>query len=333
MLRLPQFGYEAPESVAETLALLASAPGARLLAGGTDLLPNLKFGVEEAGVVVSLRRVPGLDRVAVRPDGTVELGARLTLETLAADPLVNGRYPALARAAGVAGGPNQRRTGTLGGNVCLNTRCVYINQSHFWREALGYCLKKDGTACHVVRGGNRCVAAASNDTAPALTVLDASLVMASSARGERTIPMGEFFVRDGIDNKVLEPDELLLKVLVPPPAAGLHSAYEKMRPRNSIDFPRLSVAVAFELESGVVRRPRVVLSALGPRPVDVKKLDAIAEGRPPSDELWRDIGRECFRQAHPLTSIDGDPTYRREMVPVYVVRAFRRALATGASSV
>jgi 4-hydroxybenzoyl-CoA reductase subunit beta len=333
MLRLPQFGHEAPESVGETLALLGRTPGARVMAGGTDLLPNLKFGVEEAGVVVSLRRVPGLDRVVVRADGTVELGALLTLEAVAADPIVNGRYPALARAAGVAGGPNQRRTGTLGGNVCLNTRCVYINQSHFWREALGYCLKKDGTACHVVRGGNRCVAAASNDTAPALTVLDASLVVASEARGERTVPIREFFVRDGIDNKVLEPDELLLKVLVPPPPAGLHSAYEKMRPRNSIDFPRLSVAVAFEVTEDVVRRPRVVLSALGPRPVDVKKLDAIADGRTPSDELWRDIGRECFRQAHPLTSIDGDPTYRREMVPVYVVRAFRRAMVSGPPSI
>jgi 4-hydroxybenzoyl-CoA reductase subunit beta len=331
MLRLPAFGYAAPDSVDETLALLAHTPGARLMAGGTDLLPNLKFGVEEAGVVVSLRRVPGLDTVVAHPDGTVELGARLTLEALAADPLVNDRFPALARAAGLAGGPNQRRTGTLGGNVCLNTRCVYINQSHFWREALGYCLKKDGTACHVVRGGNRCVAAASNDTAPALTVLDASLLLASEARGERTVPIRDFFVRDGIDNKVLEPDELLLKVVVPPPPVGLHTAYEKMRPRHSIDFARLSVAVGFELVDGVVRHPQVVLSALGPRPVEVKKLGAIADGQPPSDELWRAIGQECFRQAHPLTSVDGDPTYRREMVPVYVRRAFRRAMEAGES--
>ena len=175
------------------------------------------------------------------------------------------------------------------------------------------------------------MAAASNDSAPALTVLDAVLVLASSARGEREVPVGDFYVRDGIHNKALEPDELLLKIVVPPPPAGLHTAYDKMRPRNSIDFPRLSVAVGFTLDDGVVRRPRVVLSALGPRPVEVKKLDAIADGQPPSDELWRAIGQECFRQAHPLTSIDGDPTYRREMVPVYVVRTFRRALETGAS--
>jgi CO/xanthine dehydrogenase FAD-binding subunit len=210
---------------------------------------------------------------------------------------------------------------------------VYINQSHFWREALGHCLKKDGTACHVVRGGSRCVAAASNDTAPALAVLDASLLLASEARGERTVPVRDFYVRDGIDNKVLEPDELLLRVLIPPPPTGLHTAYEKMRPRNSIDFPRLSVAVSFELTDGVLQHPQVVISALGPRPVEVKKLDAIADGQPPSDDVWRAIGQECFRQAHPLTSIDGDPTYRREMVPVYVTRAFRRALAEGASRI
>jgi 4-hydroxybenzoyl-CoA reductase subunit beta len=332
MLRLPEFRYAAPESVAEAVALLANTAGARVLAGGTDLLPNLKFGVEEAGVVVSLRRVPGLDGVVARPDGTVELGARLTLAALAADPLVNERFPALACAAGLAGGPNQRRTGTLGGNVCLNTRCVYVNQSHFWREALGYCLKKDGTECHVVRGGSRCVAAASNDTAPALMVLDATLVITSEARGERRVPIREFFVRDGIDNNVLEPDELLLTVVVPPPPAGFHAAYEKLRPRHSIDFARLSVAVAFELTDGVVRRPQVVLSALGPRPVEVKKLDAIADGQSPTEELWRAIGQECFRQAHPLTSIDGDTGYRRDMVPVYVTRAFRRALATGPSA-
>jgi 4-hydroxybenzoyl-CoA reductase subunit beta len=216
--------------------------------------------------------------------------------------------------------------GTLGGNVCLNTRCVYVNQTHFWRDALGYCLKKDGTECHVVRGGSRCVAAASNDTAPVLTTLDAQLVLVSRARGERVVPVADFYLRDGIHNKVLEPDELLVKVVVPPTPAGYRSAYEKLRPRNSIDFPRLSVAVSFVLDDGLVRRPRVVLSALAAKPVEVHKLDALAGGQPPSEELWRAICAEAHRQAHPLTNIDGDPTYRREMVPVFVKRALRTAL-------
>ena len=175
MLRLPTFSYQSPASVDEVLSLLSDHRGrARLLAGGTDLVPNLKHGIETADLVVSLQRVPGLDGVAERADGTLELGAMLSLEHLAADATVRRRFPALAQAAGLVAGPHHRRMGTVGDNVCLNTRCVYINQTHFWREALGYCLKKDGEACHVVKGGKRCVAAASNDTAPVLTTLTKS---------------------------------------------------------------------------------------------------------------------------------------------------------------
>ncbi|MED5329749.1 MAG: FAD binding domain-containing protein [Planctomycetota bacterium] len=331
MLRLPAFAYEAPETLEEALDLLATRPGARLIAGGTDLLPNLKHGVEEAEVVVSLCHLPQMTEVVEKDDGSLELGAMVTLENLSEHSAVQHRYPALSQAAGLVAGPHHRRMGTLGGNVCLNTRCVYINQTHFWREALGYCLKKDGEACHVVRKGKRCVAAASNDTAPVLTTLDATLVLASRDRGERTIPIRDFYVQDGVNNKALEPDEMLLKVMVPPPASGLHSAYAKLRPRNSIDFPRLSVAVAFEVADGLVQRAQVVLSALAARPLAVRKLDEITKGREPGEDLWELIAAESHAQAHPLSNIDSDPTYRREMVPVYVRRALRHALKEGAS--
>jgi 4-hydroxybenzoyl-CoA reductase subunit beta len=227
--------------------------------------------------------------------------------------------------------------GTLGGNVCLNTRCVYINQTHFWREALGYCLKKDGEACHVVKGGKRCVAAASNDTAPVLTTYAARLVLQSRDRGARELPVGDFYVKDGIFNKALEPDEMLTAVIVPPPEPGLHSAYTKLRPRDSIDFPRLSIAVAFVLDGDPghqrVRNLRVVVSALASTPTKLRKLDEAAEGRVPDENLFEELGALAFKQCHPLTSIDGDPTWRREMVPVFLKRALRAALASGASSV
>ncbi len=332
MLRLPAFRYEAPATLDATLALLAAHPGrARLLAGGTDLLPNLKHGIEEADVVVSLKQLPGLDTLQERADGTLALGAMLTLEALAADETVRARHPALATAAGLVAGPHHRRMGTLGGNVCLNTRCVYINQTHFWRQALGYCLKKDGTACHVVKGGKRCVAAASNDTAPVLSVLGARLVLASAARGTRELPIVDFYVQDGVQNKVLQPDELLLSVLVPPPAPGLHSAYVKLRPRQSIDFPRLSVAVAFQLVSQRVHDVRIVVSALASRPTALRKTAELAEGRVLDDALMHELGQAAFAQCHPLTNIDGDPTWRREMLPVFLRRALRAALEHGAS--
>ena len=333
MLRLPQFAYAAPDTLDGVLALLADAGGrARVLAGGTDLLPNLKHGIEEAGTVVSLANVPGLDQLRALPGGAVELGARMTLEGLAAHAVVRARYPALAVAAGLVAGPHHRRMGTLGGNVCLNTRCVYINQSHFWRESLGYCLKKDGSACHVVKGGKRCVAAASNDTAPVLALLGAELLIASAARGERRVPVADFYVQDGIFNKALESDELVTHAIVPAPAPGLHTAYAKLRPRNSIDFPRLSVAVAFRLDGGAVRDLGIVVSALASTPVRLKKVGEAAEGRAPDETLWEELGALAYKQCHPLTSIDGDPAWRREMVPVFVKRALRAALAQGASA-
>ena len=333
MLRLPTFRYESPETVDGVLALLAEHPGrARLLAGGTDLLPNLKHGIEEADVVVSLRHLGELSSVTERDDGTLVLGAMLSLEELADHPIVAARYPALSQAAGLVAGPHHRRMGTLGGNVCLNTRCVYINQTHFWRQSLGYCLKKDGTACHVVKGGKRCVAAASNDTAPVLTTLGATLVLRSAARGVRELPIADFYVQDGVQNKVLEPDELLEAVLVPPPAPGLHTAYAKLRPRDSIDFPRLSVAVAFRQEGGQVRDLTVVVSALASRPLLLKKVPELAEGRALDDALIAELGEAARKQCHPLTNIDGDTEWRREMVPVFLGRALRSARDEGAST-
>ncbi len=332
MLRLPEFRFESPDSVDGVLALLAEHGGrARLLAGGTDLVPNLKHGIEEADVVVSLSKLGGLDEVRETEGGGLELGALVTLEALAAHPLVTARYPALATAAGLVAGPHHRRMGTLGGNVCLNTRCVYINQTHFWREALGYCLKKDGEVCHVVKGGKRCVAAASNDTAPVLTTLGATLRLRSRDHGVREVGVADFYVQDGVSNKTLEPDELLEAVLVPPPPPGLHTAYSKLRPRDSIDFPRLSVAAAFRLEGDVVRDLRLVVSALASRPLHLKKLGAAAEGRPFDDALVEELAAAAFKVCHPLTNIDGDPTWRREMVPVHVKRALRAAREHGAS--
>jgi 4-hydroxybenzoyl-CoA reductase subunit beta len=336
VLRLPAFTYAAPDSIGGVLTALAQAPGrARLLAGGTDLLPNLKHGIEEADVVVSLQQVPELSSVRELQDGALELGAMLTLEALAGDARVARRYPSLARAAGLVAGPHHRRMGTLGGNVCLNTRCVYVNQTYFWRSALGYCLKKDGDVCHVVKGGKRCVAAASNDTAPVLMTLGARLVIQSAARGRREVGVGEFFVKDGIYNKALQPDELLTHVLVPAPQPGLHAAYAKLRPRDSIDFPRLGIAVAFALRGGAggaaVHDLRVAVTALAAVPQALRRVGEIAEGQAPVDELWAAVAAEAHGQCHPLTNIDGDPAWRREMVTVFTRRALREAFERGAS--
>ena len=335
MLRLPAFTHAAPTTVDETLELLAR-PGARLLAGGTDLLPNLKHGIEEAQTVVSLQRVAELRGLEALPDGGLRLGAMTPLEEVARHPLVRQRWPSVAQAAGLVAGPHHRRMGTLGGNVCLNTRCVYINQTYFWREALGFCLKKDGDVCHVVKGGKRCVAAASNDTAPPLMTHGARLVLSSAARGRREVPLAEFFVKDGVHNKALQGDELLEAVLLPPAPSGTRSAYVKLRPRGSIDFPRLGVAVAYRIGGAegmsalageaLVSDLRVVVTALAAVPQELRGVREIAEGKVPGEALWDDIAEAAYKQCHPLTNIDGDPTYRREMVAVFVKRGLVAAM-------
>lgn len=330
MLRLPQFELARPSTLSEALALLEQAgPRAAVIAGGTDLVPNMKHEIATPDVVVSLGGIGELRGIELDEQGWLHLGAMTTLEELAADARVTKRAPALAQAAGLVAGPQLRTMGTLGGNVMLDTRCQWINQSFFWRQALGFCLKKDGTVCHVVAGGKKCVAAASNDTAPPLMTLGAELHFAS-ARGERVIPIDEFWVADGIDNKAREPGEILVAVRVPPTGAGHRGAYGKLRERGSIDFPLLGVAARLELDGhGTIDSADVVLTALQARPLRVKRMSELLRGvRIGTSEFDAALARaaeQAHAQAHPMPNIPGDHDWRREMVPVFVRRTLRAA--------
>jgi 4-hydroxybenzoyl-CoA reductase subunit beta len=291
-----------------------------LLAGGTDLVPNLKHGLYAPKCVVSLAGVSELRRVNGGNGSGLFLGSGITLTDLAAHPAVRARYPALARAAGLVAGPQLRNMGTLGGNLCLDTRCVYVNQTRFWRNALGYCLKKDGDVCHVVPKGSRCVAAFSADTPGPLIVYGAMLHL-RSVRGERQVPAADFFRADGIVNTVREPDELLTGVTLPPPPPGLHSAYVKLRTRQSIDFPALSVAVGARMDKDRFQTLDLVVGAITPRPRVVRRTEETVKDRPLTRELADLVGRLAYDQCRPLTTINVDPDWRREVLPVFVRRA------------
>src|SRR5215831_19508668 len=192
MLPLPIFDYHRPRTLDEALGLLASlGPKARIIAGGTDVLPNMKQGLFEPEHVVSIARLEELRGISLEGGQTLLVGAGMRLAEIAESLLVQRLAPALAQATGAVGGPHHRAMGTLGGNICLDTRCRYYNQTYFWRKSLGYCLKKDGTVCHVVKGGAKCVAAASNDTAPALIALDAEIRILGRG-GERRVPARDF---------------------------------------------------------------------------------------------------------------------------------------------
>jgi len=332
MLRMPPFELAEPESLDAALALLAEHQGdAVLVAGGTDLLPNLKHRLLEPKVMISLGRVPGLRGVEQQSDGSLTIGAMTPLAEVADSASVQKSAPALAQAAGLVAGPQLRTMGTLGGNVMLDTRCQWINQTHFWRKALGYCLKKDGTVCHVVEGGNKCVAAASNDTAPALMTLGAELCFASPA-GERRILIDELWRADGIQNKHVVPGEILVRVILPPTAAGHRGAYGKLRDRESIDFPLFGCAVRLDLdEDGKVTDADLCAVALVARPSRVKGVAELLVGTSPGaadfDEALEAVADLAYRRCRPLENIPGDALWRREMVPVQVRRTFRAAVS------
>jgi 4-hydroxybenzoyl-CoA reductase subunit beta len=326
MLPLPIFQHHRPATLAEAVQLMGElGDQARIVAGGTDIVPNMKHGLVEPEHLVSLGGVRELEGVSVT-EAQVEIGALTKLAAAAAHPAVARHAPALAQALGAVAGPHHRRMGTVGGNVCLDTRCVYYNQTYFWRQALGFCIKKDGTACHVVSSGKNCVAAASNDSAPALMVLGAEIDLIGPA-GERTIAADDFYTPDGVYNTVKLPAEIVTRVRVPITPARV-SAFEKLRRRGAIDYPLLNTAARIDREDdGSIAAIDVVVSALAARPKRIKPA-RLGKGTRPSDALWSQLAEAAFKQCRPLTNIDNDAEWRREMVRVLVKRALSRAASS-----
>jgi 4-hydroxybenzoyl-CoA reductase subunit beta len=299
---------------------------AMYIAGGTDLMPNMKHRLFEPAHLIALRGIDELRGIR-EEDGNLRIGAAETLTDVAAHATVRARFPALAEAAGHVAGPQLRNAGTIGGNVCLDTRCTYYNQSAFWRDALGYCLKKDGAVCHVTKVGKKCVAAHSADTPPVLMTLDAVAVLVGP-EGTRELPVRDFFVADGIANTLRTPDEILTEIRIPLSSASRRQAYAKLRQRKSIDFPLLTVAIAAEVDGdGTIRALEGVVTALGSRPRLLSAWGEIAEGRVLDDEIVDELAQRAFRQCHPLENIIVDPEWRRAMVPVYVKRALEQVSA------
>ncbi|MEJ7727747.1 MAG: FAD binding domain-containing protein [Polyangiaceae bacterium] len=338
MLPLPVFDYHRPQTLDEALALLERlGDKARIIAGGTDLLPNMKQGLFDPEHVVSIARLEELRGIRLSNGAAggaggerLTIGAGMRLGEIADSVMVQRAAAALAEACGLVGGPHHRAMGTLGGNVCLDTRCRYYNQTYFWRKALGFCLKKDGTVCHVVKGGQRCVAAASNDSAPTLIALGADIELLGP-KGERRVPAADFYTADGIKNTVLEPGEVVVRVSLPV-VPGRKSAFEKLRRRGAIDFPLLSVAARVDRapaagsEQGPLRACDVVVSALGARPRRLRAAAKVAPGVPTAG-LATQLADAAFAECKPLTNLDEDAEWRRDMVRVFVKKAMERALA------
>ena len=323
MMRLPSFDYVAAKTVDEALRALADAgPDGMLVAGGTDLYPNMKRRQFEPKTLVGLRAIKDLRGVSGSAREGVTIGACTTLTAVASHPSVARDYPALATAAGVVSSPQLRNMGTLGGNVCVDTRCNYYNQTYEWRKAIGFCMKKDGDICLVAPGSDRCWAVSSSDTAPVLWSLGARLRLHGPG-GERTIPVSALFHDDGIAYLAKRPDEIVTEILLPP-ADGWRSVYLKLRRRGSFDFPILGVAVALRLEGDVVREARVVLGAVASVPREAPKAAEVLVGRRLTTETIEAAAEAAAGPARPLDNTDLTHPYRKKVARVFVARALAR---------
>ena len=325
-MSLPSFQLLRPKSLEEAVSLLAKHDGkVKVVAGGTDLLPSMKQKLFTPPYVLDLRAVGELR--GLRNGNGLEIGALTTLTTVEHSQHVRRDYPVLYEAVKTVASPVLRNMGTLGGNVCLDTRCLWYNQSLAWRKSCGFCLKKDGNLCHVAPGGNFCWAAFSGDTAPALLCLGAEIEIAGAA-GVRRVPLSEFYVNDGIARLHLAKNEIVTRIYLPASSAGWRGSYQKLRMRGSIDYPLAGVAVALKMNSGRVEDARVAITAVNPAPRLLKDADALLIGAVANEEAADKIGELAARTAKPLTTSVLTPEYRREMVRVFARRAVMQAAAS-----
>src|SRR5881396_1135170 len=315
MLRLPLFTYLQPKTLADALRMKRDAgPDGMFVAGGTDLYPNMKRRHQEPKTVISLMAIPELRRA----DNSV-IGAAVTLTELTVRP--SDRPTVISTAARLVSTPLLRNMGTLGGNLCLDTRCNYYNQSYEWRKAIDFCMKKDGEICWVATASKRCVATSSTDTAPALISLGA-IVHLVSTQGERDVGLADLYRNDGIDYLTRRPDEILTEVRLPA-AESWKSSYWKLRRRGSFDFPVLGVAAAVKTaRDGTVADARIALGAVSSRPFLTKGGELLV-GRKLTDEAIVEAGRKVASVAKPMDNTDMDIYWRKRVTQDFVGYALR----------
>ena len=322
MLRLPAFTYLQPTSLTEALRMKSDAgPNGSYVAGGTDLYPNMKRRHQEPRTVISLMGVPEMKATEGRSDGKgmTVLSSTLTLTQLSVLPSIRRSHSAVAHAAELVSTPLLRNMGTLGGNLCLDTRCNYYNQSYEWRKAIDFCMKKDGAICWVAPSSPRCWAVSSSDVAPVMVAIGAEYRLVGD-KGERLVPAGRFYHNDGINYLTKQQDEILAEVRLPAPN-GWDAVYHKLRRRGSFDFPVLGVAAWVEYDGRKVADARIVLGGVASYPQDVPEAGAALKGTSLEDDAIAAAAEAAYRPSKPMDNTDFDLSWRKQMTRVYVTRA------------
>jgi len=327
MLRLPQFTYLQPTSLAEALRMKADAgPEGSYVAGGTDLYPNMKRRHQTPATVISLMHVKQLAGWGTRDGGCV-IGSCVSLTEMSHNPTIRQSFAAVATAGELVSTPLLRNMGTLGGNLCLDTRCNYYNQSYEWRKAIDFCMKKDGAICWVAPSSPRCWAVSSSDIAPVMVAIGAEYRLVGP-QGERLVPAGRFYHNDGINYLTKQPDEILADVRLPAPN-GWDAVYHKLRRRGSFDFPVLGVAAWVKYEGrgkgegGRVSDARIVLGGVASYPQEVPDAGAALKGSALEDDAITAASEAAYRPSKPLDNTDFELSWRKQMTRVYVTRALQ----------
>ncbi|MFQ5682353.1 MAG: FAD binding domain-containing protein [Candidatus Binatia bacterium] len=321
MLRLPEFSYIKPRSLKEAIKALSDlGPEAMTVAGGTDVYPKMKRAQFTPQYLITLRFLPELKGIRSGREG-IWIGAGETLTAVAGDQSLGERLPALTQAAGSVSTPLLRNMGTIGGNLCVDTRCNYYDQTFFWREAANFCIKKDGKICLVAPKSKKCLAISSSDTAPVLWSLGAKAVLVGHG-SQRRVPLKELYQNDGIEFLTKRRDEVLWEILIPRAALGSRNVYIKLRRRGSFDFPVLGVAAAMTLgREGICQAARIVLTAVSSAPREVEAASQLLVGKKITRDVVEGVADAAAKESHPVDNADMDYWYRKRMTKIYVVKA------------
>ena len=334
MLRLPTFLLLEPRSIDEAVAMRAAAgDDCAFVAGGTDLYPNMKRRQQTPATVISLARIPELRAISGTPEEGMTIGACVTLTTVATTPALVKHYPAVAHAAHTISTPLLRNMGTMGGNLLLDTRCNYYDQTYEWRKSIDFCMKRDGEICWVAPSSPRCWAVQSSDGVPVAVALGAEVTLAGS-RGVRRIPAAALYRNDGIQFLTKAPEELLVAYHLPPVTTSSgngmtwRATYQKLRRRDAFDFPVLGVAARVDFDGdGTVRAARVVLGAVASYPMDIPEAAAALVGTRLDPTSIGAAADAAYRPAKPMDNTDFTLAWRKEMVRVYVQKALEELAA------
>ncbi|HMH45744.1 MAG TPA: FAD binding domain-containing protein [Pyrinomonadaceae bacterium] len=337
MMRLPKFSYRTPRTIAEAVKIVGdTGPDSQFVAGGTDLYPNMKRRQQMPKTVISVMRLPELNRVTGDGHSGLVIGASIRLTEICENEIIKRDYPVIASAARTISTPILRNMGTIGGNLLLDTRCNYYDQNYEWRKAINFCLKKDGDICWVAPGSSKCWAVQSSDLVPVMVAIGAKFRLVSTL-GDRMIDAAAFYNDDGIDYLKKRPDELLADIHLPP-TNGWRASYQKLRRRGAFDFPVLGVAAYVRYETNgnevstgsgsdrVVQAAKIVLGGIAPSPVQVNEAAQALIGQILNEDQIQAAAEAAYVKARPLDNTDFVYQWRKQMARQYTLRALRELL-------